>query len=159
MTLGRVLSATIQDKGNCPCPYCLIPKTDFPHLSLLADFTMRTAKIWQYFQDQVRCVHNLIYKSGSPIKGTILEHYLKNLSLVPTFVSDHWLIWPITSLRGSPRIHFLMFLVLWVVIHIFKILTIDLIHAKLGVFKSVLRQLICLLYATSQDAIQVVNTQ
>ncbi|KIJ58627.1 hypothetical protein HYDPIDRAFT_49315, partial [Hydnomerulius pinastri MD-312] len=37
----KVLLATIRDKGNCPCPRCVIPKTDFGRLGLLSDASAR----------------------------------------------------------------------------------------------------------------------
>lgn len=84
----RVLLATIRDKGNCPCPKCLIPKSNFARLGLLSDLAVRTTKICEYFLDLIVAAHDTIYKQGVPIKGSVPEHYLKPFSLVPTFVSE-----------------------------------------------------------------------
>ncbi|KIK17418.1 hypothetical protein PISMIDRAFT_111442, partial [Pisolithus microcarpus 441] len=84
----KVLLATIRDKGECPCPRCLLLKGYFSRLGLLSDLTARTTNIHQYFHSQVIAAHNTIYKLGAPIKGATPEQYLKGLSLVPTLVSD-----------------------------------------------------------------------
>ena len=83
----RVLLATIRDKGICPCPRCLIPRTEFHRLGLLSDMSHRTSQIHTYMWDKVAAARNAIYKLGSPIKGTVPEAHLKATSLVPTFVS------------------------------------------------------------------------
>ena len=85
---GRVLLATIQDKGLCPCPLCLIPKSEYACIGLVSNMSARLAKVRKYFSNRIRAAHDAIYKQGSPIKGTTPEHYLKPFSLVPTFISD-----------------------------------------------------------------------
>jgi hypothetical protein len=83
---SRVLLATIRDMGNCPCPQCLVPKTDFHRLGLLSDVSHRISQMRSYMREKVSAAHAAIYKFGSPIKGTVPEAYLKAMSLVPTFV-------------------------------------------------------------------------
>lgn len=84
----RALLATIRDKGNCPCPRCLIPKTEFHRLGLLSDISHRISKIRSYLHDKVTAARAAIYNGGAPIKGSVLEAYLKENSLVPTLVSQ-----------------------------------------------------------------------
>lgn len=83
----RVLLATIRDMGICPCPRCLVPKTEFDRLGLLSDMSRRISQVRTYLRDKVAAARNAIYKLGSPIKGTVPEAHLKAMSLVPTFVS------------------------------------------------------------------------
>ena len=83
----RVLLATIRDKGHCPCPRCLIPKKDFHLLGLLTDLSQRMSRARLYIRDKVSAAHTAIYNIGSPIKGTLPEGHLRDMSLVPTFVS------------------------------------------------------------------------
>ena len=82
-----MLLATIRDKGHCPCPRCLIPKEDFDLLGLVTDLSQRISRARSYIRDKVIAAHNAIYNIGSPIKGALPEGYLKDMSLVPTFVS------------------------------------------------------------------------
>lgn len=83
----RVLLAVIQDKGHCPCPRCLILKTDFHLLGLLTDMSQRVSRAWSYICDKVSAAHTAIYNLGLLIKGSLPEGHLKDMSLVPTFVS------------------------------------------------------------------------
>ena len=83
----RVLLATIRDKGLCPCPRCLIPKKDFYLLGLLTDLSQRMSRARLYLRDKVSAACNAIYNLGSPIKGTLPEGHLRDMSLVPMFVS------------------------------------------------------------------------
>ena len=49
----RVLIATIRDKGSCPCPQCLVPKTDLYRISFLSDMSQRILKVRSYLHDKV----------------------------------------------------------------------------------------------------------
>lgn len=82
---SRVLLATIQDKGICPCPQCLIPKSNFYQVGFLSDISARLSHIHTHFQQKVLNAQQAIYKLGKPLKGmaVILKAYL----LVPTVVS------------------------------------------------------------------------
>lgn len=83
----RVLLATIRDKGNCLCPRCLTMKADFDRLGFLSDASWRISKARTYIRKKIAMARAAIYNLGSPIKDTIPEAHLKNMSLVPTFVS------------------------------------------------------------------------
>ncbi|KAF8427567.1 hypothetical protein L210DRAFT_3652625 [Boletus edulis BED1] len=61
----KVLLATIRDKGICPCPRCLIPKSNF-------------------YRQKVFHARWAIYKLGKPLKSVVVERILKAFSLVPT---------------------------------------------------------------------------
>ncbi|KIO00575.1 hypothetical protein M404DRAFT_152488 [Pisolithus tinctorius Marx 270] len=137
----KVLLATIRDKGNFPCPWCLIAKEDFSCLGLQSDASRRFTKICQYFLDQILAAHNAIYRLGRPIKGVIPEHYLKVFSLVPTFNSFADILGPLG-------------------LDVYSIVMVDLLHEfKLGIFKSVFRHLLRLLYMIHPDTVIQLNEQ
>jgi len=47
----------------------------------------RVSRVRQYLGDKITVTRDAIYKLGLPIKGAAVERLLKELSLVPTFVS------------------------------------------------------------------------
>jgi hypothetical protein len=81
----RVLLATIRDKGLCPCPRCLTPKTKLDLLGRYNDSgprkTLRT-----YMRNLVLRARSFIYEKAIPIAGAAIEDTLKPMSLVPTLV-------------------------------------------------------------------------
>ncbi|KAG1744112.1 uncharacterized protein EDB91DRAFT_1246991 [Suillus paluster] len=80
-----------------------------------------------------------IYKLGAPIKGVAAEHLLKDFSLVPTL--NTFIKW-----LGSLGLDF------------FPILVVDLLHKfELGVFKSVFKHLLRLLYAIDHESVMLLN--
>ncbi|KAG2066148.1 hypothetical protein BDR04DRAFT_1130128 [Suillus decipiens] len=133
----KVLLATICDKGVCPCPQCL-PKSYFWCIGLSADMSARVSRVRQYLGDKITIACDAIYKLGLPIKGAAVECLLKEFSLVPTFVS------PFCSLGFN----------------FFLMLVVDLLHEfKLGMFKSIFKHLMRLLYAINSETIIVLNEQ
>lgn len=110
LSVGRVLLATIRDKGNCPCPRCLTPKSLFNRIGYAHDLSQRIKQLRTYFADKVSQARNAIYTRGAPIKGSLVEALLKPLSLVPTVVSMIYLCIcptmhlnvPLEQLCGSP---------------------------------------------------------
>ena len=85
----RILLATIRNKGHCPCPQCLIPKSCFSHTSLWNDIKAQISQACTYMQSKIISARDAIYQHGAPIKGAVVEHLLKDSSLVPTLVSHH----------------------------------------------------------------------
>jgi len=83
----RVLLATIRDQGICPCPRCLIPKSNLDQLGLIADSKNHIDKARKYDTDRVDKARNAIYLQGKPIGGIDVEQLLKASSAVPTSVS------------------------------------------------------------------------
>ncbi|KIM61037.1 hypothetical protein SCLCIDRAFT_26188 [Scleroderma citrinum Foug A] len=135
----RVLLATIQDKGHFPCPRCLIPKKDFHLLGFLTDLSQRMSRARLYIHDKVSAARNAIYNLGSPIKGTLPEGHLKDTSLVPTFNA-------FADNLGSLGCD------------VYRMLVVDLLHEfELGIFKSVFRHLLRLLYTIDPGMIAVLN--
>ena len=83
---GRVLLATIRDKGLCPCPRCLVPKTHLDRLGLKLDIRNRLTQFRHYMADKVKAARRVIYQDARPITGTNVEALLKSFSGVPTEV-------------------------------------------------------------------------
>jgi len=83
----RVLLATIRDKGICPCPRCLIPKSKLDRLGLISDGKNRIDKARKYDADSVNKARQAIYVLGKPIGGVHVQRLLKASSAVPTSVS------------------------------------------------------------------------
>ena len=83
----RVLLATIRDKGYCPCPRCIIPKSKFWQVGWWNDIKARVSQARTYVQDKIIAARDAIYRLGAPIKGVAVERLLKDCSLVPTLVS------------------------------------------------------------------------
>jgi len=83
----RVLLATIRDKGYCPCPRCIILKSEFSEVGRWNDIKARVSQARTYMQDKILAARDAIYRLGALIKGVTVERLLKDCSLVPTLVS------------------------------------------------------------------------
>lgn len=83
----RVLLATMRDKGLCPCPRCLVPKSQLDQLGLRCDIAIRLNRAQKFMAEQVETARRAIYHLGHPIKGKAVEDLLKDFSGVPTQVS------------------------------------------------------------------------
>jgi hypothetical protein len=86
LTTHRVLLATIRDKGYCPCPHCLIPKTNFDKMGLVHDARARIKTARTYFLNKVTAARTLIYKLGLSFTSIRVSKLLQDFSLVPTLV-------------------------------------------------------------------------
>ena len=83
--LARVLLATIRDKGLCPCPRCLTPKTKLDLMGRHNDSRSRKT-LRTYMRDLVAMARSFIYDKAIPIAGAAIDEALKSMSLVPTLV-------------------------------------------------------------------------
>lgn len=84
----RVLLATIRDKGLCPCPRCLAPKSKLDQTGTKQDIKFRLKNVRTYLFDYVQVARNAIYKSGAAIAGTVVDRLLKATSSIPTLVGS-----------------------------------------------------------------------
>lgn len=84
---SRVLLATVQDKGNCACPHCLIPKSMFHCTGLMRDIAARLSRARTHLLDKVNQARHAIYVLGQLLKGSTVEILLKYESLIPILVS------------------------------------------------------------------------
>lgn len=83
-----MLLATLRDNGACPCPRCLIQKSDTDGLGTRADREIRTTQQRidnRTRQDAVKLAKRLIGK-GLGVESSAVERLLKPESLVPTEV-------------------------------------------------------------------------
>jgi len=92
LIIFRVLLATIQDQGLCPCPHCLVPDTKLNQLGLIADMKTHIKKDCIYPADSVNKAWNMIYNFGDSVNSTTVQQLLKAISNVPTSVSC-WLFY------------------------------------------------------------------
>jgi hypothetical protein len=83
----RILLATIQDQGLCPCLHCLVSKSKTDKLDLVEDMKTCVEKACKYLADMVNEAQKAIYNLRLPIGGVATERLLKPTSSVPTKVS------------------------------------------------------------------------
>ncbi|KAF8872006.1 hypothetical protein BD779DRAFT_1613865 [Infundibulicybe gibba] len=126
----KVLLATIRDKGSCPCPRCMIPKTRIDLMGQVRDLAFRGNMARKFMFSAVERARKLIYTSGLPIGGAAVERELFSTSSVPTmnaFVDKLGINFPLS-----------------------RMLAVDLLHEfELGVWKALFIHVIRLLYAAS----------
>jgi hypothetical protein len=82
-----VLLATIRNKGLCPCPRCLVSKSELDRLGLRRDISIRINKFREYAADKVDIARKAIYNLAKAIHSTVVEDLLKSFSGVPTLAS------------------------------------------------------------------------
>ena len=85
--LNRVLLANIRNKGLCPCPRCLVSKSELDRLGLRRDISIRIDKFREFMADKVNIARRAIYSLAKPIRGTAVEDLLMSFSGVPTLAS------------------------------------------------------------------------
>lgn len=83
---NRVLLAAVRDKGLCPCPRCLVQKSQLDLMGLVRDMRTRISRVRVFLWDKVKRAREYIYQSGLPINGTAVNDLLKETSSIPTFV-------------------------------------------------------------------------
>jgi hypothetical protein len=90
-SFDRALLGTIRDKGLCPCPRCLVPKSKLDQTGTKRDSKFRFQNDRTYLFDHVLIAWNAIYKSAAAIKVATVNRLLKETSSVPTLVPDIYL--------------------------------------------------------------------
>ena len=85
--ITRVLLGTIRDKGICPCPRCLTPKSKMDQTGAKRDSQFREKNVRKYLLNYVCVARDAIYKNAFAIGGAIIDRLLKPTSSVPTLVS------------------------------------------------------------------------
>ncbi|KAK7689422.1 hypothetical protein QCA50_007214 [Cerrena zonata] len=133
----KVLLATIRDKGLCPCPQCLTPKSKLHLMGQANNLAFRVGTgIRKYLARSVTRARECIYKLGLGITSTAVNDLLKETSSVPTNNAF------IQRLGEDFNLH--------------RMLTVDFMHEyNLGVWKAVFIHLIRLLYA-QRDGVEKV---
>jgi len=80
--------AGIRNLGLCPCPRCLVKKTELSALGTLRD-NNRRAKIRvnnHHLRTKVAIARDIIYNQGYRVNADAVNNLLKEESLVPTTV-------------------------------------------------------------------------
>jgi len=88
--LSRILLACIRFLGRCPCPRCLVTKTNISKLGKKFDMCFRAQNIRvdnQHLQNKIDRVREWIYAMGKGVKSAWVERELSPQSWVPTRVS------------------------------------------------------------------------
>jgi hypothetical protein len=86
---SRVRIATIRDKGDCPCPRCLVLRVNCGNIGMVGDTRTRTSTVRSYARESILRAWDFIYRLGYGVGSAAVERVLKAQSLVPTLVSTN----------------------------------------------------------------------
>lgn len=87
---NRVLIAGIKFLGRCPCPRCLVEKSDLPKMGMVRDMRCRIKKTRVDDDDRRRHIaaaRRLIFEKGAAVNSERVKALLDQFSYAPTFVS------------------------------------------------------------------------
>jgi len=155
----RVLIAGIKFLGHCPCPQCLVEKSDLPTMGMVRDMRCHIKKPGVDDDDRrhhIAAARHLIFKKGAAVDSERVRALLNEFSYVPTFVSANSIVhgtpsWQNLQNAFSNQLH-------WFRINFFKLLVVDMLHEfELGVWKAIFTHLLCILYAAGGRGIQELN--
>jgi len=76
----------IRDKGNCPCPRCLVSKEQLDKVGLKRDTKFRLKNPRTFMLNQIQQARRWIYEKARSITSRAVEDLLKPTSSVPTMV-------------------------------------------------------------------------
>jgi hypothetical protein len=86
-----MLMLSLQDKGNCPCPHCLITKKEISQLGTKHDHRwciINAREDNDHSLENIQMAQNFIYgHSGYKVNSKAVEDVLQVTSQVPTEVS------------------------------------------------------------------------
>lgn len=86
----RILLASIRQRGFCPCPRCLVTKTQMKHMGMEQDMRQRKTELRRDDEDRKRRIsqaRDLIHIKKTAVSGKAVEELLKYDSLTPISVS------------------------------------------------------------------------
>ncbi|QRV82607.1 hypothetical protein RhiJN_27833 [Ceratobasidium sp. AG-Ba] len=133
----KVLLATIRNGGTCLCPRCTIKTHSVHQLGTPSDTRLRTVKRRvdnEKRRGKVRKARELIYKLGLSVQTKGVEELLQGESYVPTLNA-------FSCNLGNTKFN------------IFSALVVDQLHEiELGVFKSLFRHLVRILYSCTSNS-------
>jgi hypothetical protein len=87
----RILMTCLKYLAQCPCPRCLILKSNIPRLGMEVDKNARQTLVRadsKAIQDTVNRARQMIFEDGINITSVHIDRLLKPHSLVPTRVSS-----------------------------------------------------------------------
>ena len=88
----RALLATIQNNGDCPCPWCTVKKRDISKLEYLSNIKARLSGAQTYLLSVITLAVNFVYNHGLNVVSSAVEHLLSTLSLVHTQVCLNFIV-------------------------------------------------------------------
>jgi hypothetical protein len=90
-TTHRILMTCLKYLAQCPCPHCLILKSNIPCLGMEVDKNSRQKLVQadsKAIQHMVNRAHQMMFENGINITSVFIDCLLKPQSLVPTWVSS-----------------------------------------------------------------------
>ena len=85
--LCRVLLTSVHDKEVCPCPCCLVHKSEIDKIGQKIDACNCLSKACQYVGNVIQSACFFIYTLGLNVNGAAVERLLFEQLLVPTRIS------------------------------------------------------------------------
>lgn len=88
--LHRVLIALIRRNGKCPCPRCLVLKSNIPMMGGKRDLKARVTSERRGSTAHGRIIEsarNLVYQKNYAVNSLVVDRITTGMSLVPTRVS------------------------------------------------------------------------
>jgi len=85
----RIILASIQDKGICPCPQCLVLKSTIRNLGTTNDCRLHETLLWSdnpKRRSEISSARRIIYEENYMVNSAAVEKILKQESLVPNLV-------------------------------------------------------------------------
>jgi hypothetical protein len=89
----RILVASIQNLGRCPCPRCLIPLVRVQNMGMRRDMMqcMSLARVDNLeWHRRIKAAREIIYLKNYKTDSKVVEDILRQDSLVPTAVSVYF---------------------------------------------------------------------
>ncbi|KIJ17498.1 hypothetical protein PAXINDRAFT_110880 [Paxillus involutus ATCC 200175] len=140
----KVLLACVKFLGQCPCPRCLVKKTNIPDMGEDDDMNTRRTELREdndNYRRKVNKARKLIFTQGKRLNSKYVAKYLKGESLVPTRNAFS------ERLSGSDE-----------AFNFFLLFIVDLLHEfELGVWKAIFTHLMRILHAAGGTAVQELN--
>ena len=87
----RIILACIKFLGECPCPRCLVRKTDIPEMGTPRDLRKRekTSRVDnEHRRQKVERARAFIFEKGAAVNSNRVKGLLNSQSLTPTRVSS-----------------------------------------------------------------------
>ncbi|EGO25512.1 hypothetical protein SERLADRAFT_368908 [Serpula lacrymans var. lacrymans S7.9] len=69
----KVLIATTRDMGQCPCPRCLVLKSEIPKMGQVRDLQAQITKARRYTADKIKTAREFIYRLGYSVTSSAVE--------------------------------------------------------------------------------------
>jgi len=107
---NRVLLLCTKFLRGCPCPRCVVKKTDNPKMGTLSDMLMCRTGIRtnnKVYQTLIEKACQLVFKHGKKVMSKKVSDLLKEQSLVPIRVSDDSIPLLLLLTSSLTRMHFL----------------------------------------------------